>query len=140
MLFSQPDTIVQISCVSIQDRGTVSNNTNPRSALTSFSQTGGGRPALQLAAGGAAVAIRLANGFVAQRGIVICSVGTLDGQDMMLRRIGLLPAPDTKPVHCEHYGDLLQVMYCDNLQRLSRGFYELMDHMAEALQLEPPSC
>jgi hypothetical protein len=73
-------------------------------------------------------------------GIVICSVGTLDGQDMMLRRIGLLNAPDTKPVQCEQYGDLLQVMYCDNLQRLSRGFCELMDHMAEALQLGPPSC
>jgi hypothetical protein len=71
---------------------------------------------------------------------VISSVGTLDGQDMMLRRIGLLNAPDTKPVQCERYGDLLRVMYCDNLQRLSRGFCELMDHMAEALQLGPPSC
>jgi Acetyltransferase (GNAT) domain len=97
----------------------------------------GGRPALQLAAGGAAVALRLANGSAAQHAMVICSVGTLDGQDMMLRRIGLLNAPDTQPVQCEHYGDRLQVMYCDDFQRLNRGFCELMDHMAQVLRLGP---
>ena len=100
----------------------------------------GGRPALQLAAGGAAVAIRLANGPLTQHGIVISSVGTLDGQDMMLRRIGLLNAPDTQPIQCEHYGDRLQVMYCDDLQRLNRGFCELMDHMAQVLGLGPLGC
>jgi hypothetical protein len=100
----------------------------------------GGRPALQLAAGGAAVAIRLANGPLTQHGIVISSVGTLDGQDMMLRRIGLLNAPDTQPIQCEHYGDRLQVMYCDDSQRLNRGFCELMDHMAQVLGLGPLGC
>jgi len=94
-----------------------------------------GRPALQLAAGGAAVAIRVANGAVAQHGVVICSVGTLDGQNMMLRRIGLLNALDTEPVQCDHYGDWLHVMYCDASQRLNRRFCELMDQMAQALRL-----
>ena len=44
----------------------------------------GGRPAVQLAAGAAALAIRLGNGSVAQQGIVVCSAGTRDRQDLML--------------------------------------------------------
>lgn len=99
----------------------------------------GGRSALQLAAGAAAVTSRIAHGAVAQYGIAICSVGTLQRQDLLLRRIGFSNAPDTKPVKCDHYGDHLQVMYCDNLQKLDRRFCKLMDEMSQVLQLSDPT-
>jgi hypothetical protein len=98
-----------------------------------------GHPAPRLAASGAAVATRLVNGTVTQHGVVICSVGTIDRQDMMLRRLGLLNAPESRPVPCGHYGDTLQVMYCDDVHKLNRGFRDLMDQMAQTLGLQHPS-
>jgi hypothetical protein len=95
----------------------------------------GGRPAARLAAAAAALAMRLGDGSVAQRGIVVCAVGTRDRQDLMLRRIGLMNAPDVEPVECERYRDCVQVLYCVNPDTLDRRFRLLMDQMAETLGL-----
>jgi hypothetical protein len=98
----------------------------------------GGRPAVLLAAGAAAVAIRLGNGSVAQRGVVVCSAGTRDRQDLMLRRIGLVNAPHSEPVEYEPYRDRLQVLYCLNTEKLDRRFSLLIDQMAETLLIRHP--
>jgi hypothetical protein len=97
----------------------------------------GGRPTVLLAAGAAALAVRLGNGSVARRGIVVCSAGTQDRQDLMLRRVGLVSAPDSEPVACERYGDSLRVMYCVDPETLNRRFCLLMEQMAETLRLRP---
>jgi hypothetical protein len=94
----------------------------------------GGRAALRLAAAGAAITIRLAHGAVARRGILICSVGTVDRQELILRRIGLLNAP-MKPIACNQYDDKLQVMYCNDLQKIDVRFRVLMDEMAQIMRL-----
>jgi hypothetical protein len=56
----------------------------------------------------------------------------------MLRRIGLVNAPDSEPVECERYRDHLQVMCCVNPEKLDRRFRLLMDQLAETLRLMPP--
>jgi N-acyl-L-homoserine lactone synthetase len=94
----------------------------------------GGRVGLWLAAAAGSITIRLAHGSAAKHSIVICSVGTADRQDLILRRIGLGTAP-IKPIACERYSDHLQVMYCTDLQQLDDRFCVLMDEMAERLEL-----
>jgi len=86
----------------------------------------GGRAAARLAAAAAAFAMRLGmtlgDGSVARHGIVVCSAGTRDRQDLMLRRIGLMNAPDVEPVECERYRDRVQVLYCVNPDTLDPDF------------------
>jgi hypothetical protein len=53
----------------------------------------------------------------------------------MLRRLGMINAPDCDPVESDTYGDLMQVLDCRNPKRLDRRFYLLMDQMVETLRL-----
>ena len=96
----------------------------------------GGRPAMRLAAGAAALALRLGDGSLAERGIVVCSAGTREGQDMMLRRIGLINATGLEPIACERYRDRLRVLCCVDPDKLDRRFRLLMDQMTETLRLK----
>src|ERR1700674_529333 len=81
-----------------------------------------GRPAVQLAAASAALAIALENGSLVQRGIVVCSAATGDGQDLMLARIGLAEVPTTEPIKCDEFQDHVRVMYCSTTEQLNRRF------------------
>ena len=92
-----------------------------------------GRPAVQLAAASAALAITLENGSLVQRGIVVCSAGTGDGQDLMLARIGLAEVPSTGPIKCDEFQDHVRVMYCSNTQQLNPRFLRIMDEMAKTI-------
>jgi len=69
-----------------------------------------GRPAVQLAAASAALAITLGNDSLVQRGIVVCSAGTGDRQDLMLARIGLAVVPATEPIKCDEFKYTVRVM------------------------------
>jgi hypothetical protein len=100
----------------------------------------GGRPAVQLAAASAALAITLGNGSLAQRGIVVCSAGTGDGQDLMLARIGLAAVPTTEPIKCDEFKDDVRVMYCINTQQLNPRFRRIMDEMAKTIGLTEALC
>ena len=100
----------------------------------------GGRPAVQLAAASAALAITLGNGSLAQRGIVVCSAGTGDRQDLMLARIGLAAVPTTEPIKCDEFKDDVRVMYCINTQRLNPRFRRIMDEMAKTIGLTKALC
>src|SRR6478736_8341115 len=100
----------------------------------------GGRPAVQLAAASAALAITLGNGSLAQRGIVVCSAGTGDRQDLMLARIGLAAVPTTEPIKCDEFKDDIRVMYCINTQRLNPRFRRIMDEMAKTIGLTKALC
>jgi N-acyl-L-homoserine lactone synthetase len=99
-----------------------------------------GRPGVQLAAGSAALAKTLESGSGAQRGIVLCSVGTGDRQDLMLVRIGLAPVPTAEPINCEEFKDKVRVMYCANTQELNPRFLRIMDEMATILGLTQALC
>jgi N-acyl-L-homoserine lactone synthetase len=90
-----------------------------------------GRPAVQLAAASAALAITLENSSLVQRGVVVCSAGTGDGQDLMLARIGLAEVPTTEPIKCDEFNDHVRVMYCSNTQQLNPRFLRIMDEMAK---------
>jgi hypothetical protein len=79
--------------------------------------------------------MRLGNGALAKRGIVVCSVGTRDRQDSMLARIGLAPVPAADPVDCDDFDDKVRMMYCSNTQELHPRFQRLMDEMAKTLRL-----
>jgi GNAT acetyltransferase-like protein len=99
-----------------------------------------GRPGVQLAAGSAALAKRLESGSMAQRGIVVCSVGTGDRQDLMLVRIGLTAVPAAEPINCDEFKDKVRVMYCVNTQGLNPRFLRIMDEMAKILGLTQVLC
>jgi hypothetical protein len=88
---------------------------------------------VQLAAASAALAIALENGSLVQRGIVVCSAGTGDGQDLMLARIGLAEVPTTGPIKCDEFQDHVRVMYCSNTQQLNPRFLRIMDEMAKTI-------
>jgi hypothetical protein len=92
-----------------------------------------GRPAVQLAAASAALAITLENSSLVQRGIVVCSAGTGDGQDSMLARIGLAEVPTTEPIKCDEFQDHVRVMYCINTQQLNPRFLRIMHEMAKTI-------
>ena len=94
-----------------------------------------GRPGVQLAAGSAALAKMLESSSGVQRGIVLCSVGTGDRQDLMLFRAGLAPVPAAEPVNCIEFKDKVRVMYCANIQELNPRFLRMMNEMAKILGL-----
>src|ERR1700722_8365018 len=52
-------------------------------------------------AAAAALATALGDGSVARRGMVVCSVGTGDQQDLMLSHIGLTAIPVTQLIRCD---------------------------------------
>ena len=99
-----------------------------------------GRPAVQLAAASAALAITLENGSLVQRGIVVCSAGTGDGQDLMLARIGLAEVPTTEPIKCDEFKDHVRVMYCSNTEQLNPRFLRIMDKMAKTIGITRALC
>ena len=99
-----------------------------------------GRPAVQLAAASAALAITLGNASLVQRGIVLCSAGTGDRQDLMLARIGLAEVPTTEPIKCDEFKDDVRVMYCINTQQLNPRFRRIMDEMAKTIGLTEALC
>jgi hypothetical protein len=99
-----------------------------------------GRPAVQLAAASAALAITLGNASLVQRGIVVCSAGTGDRQDLMLARIGLAAVPATEPIKCDEFKDTVRVMYCINTQQLNPRFLRIMDEMAKTIGLTKALC
>ena len=93
------------------------------------------RPSVQLAAVFAALAMRLRRGGSAERGIVVCSVGTRDRQDSMLARIGLAPVPAMEPIDCDDLNDKVRMMYCNNTEQLHPRFLRMMHEMAKTLGL-----
>jgi N-acyl-L-homoserine lactone synthetase len=99
-----------------------------------------GRPAVQLAAASAALAITIWNASLVQQGIVVCSAGTGDGQDLMLARIGLSEVPTTEPINCDEFKDNVRVMYCINTQQLNPRFLRIMDEMAKTIGLTKALC
>lgn len=99
-----------------------------------------GRPGVQLAAASAALAIRLRNGTVIPREIVVCSVGTGDRQDLILTRIGLRALPAAEPIKCDDFKDNVRVMYCINTQQLNPRFLRIVDKMAKTIGLTPALC
>jgi Acetyltransferase (GNAT) domain len=99
-----------------------------------------GRPAVQLAAASAALAITLGNGSLVQPGIVVCSAGTGDRQDLMLARIGLTAVPTTEPIKCDEFEDKVRVMCCINTQQLNPRFLRIMGEMAKTIGLTKALC
>jgi hypothetical protein len=99
-----------------------------------------GRPAVQLAAASAALATTLWNVSLVPQGIVVCSAGTDDRQDLMLARIGLEAVPTTEPIKCDEFKDNVRVMYCINTQQLNPRFLRIMDEMAKAIGLTKALC
>ena len=81
------------------------------------------------------LAITLGNGSLVQRGIVVCSAGTGDRQDLMLARIGLAAVPTTEPIKCDEFKDDIRVMYCINTQQVNPRFLRIMDEMAKTIGL-----
>jgi hypothetical protein len=88
---------------------------------------------VQLAAASAALATTLWNASLARQGIVVCSAGTDDRQDLMLARIGLEAVPTTEPIKCDEFKDNVRVMYCINTQQLNPRFLRIMDEMAKTI-------
>ncbi len=94
-----------------------------------------GRLGTRLAAASAALAAALGSGSVVQQRAVICSVGTGDQQDSMLRRVGLASVPAAQAVECPNFSDDVCVMYCTGTDQLSIQFRSFMNEMAETLGL-----
>jgi len=94
-----------------------------------------GRPAVQLAAASAALAITLGNGSVFQRKIIVCSAGTGDRQDLMLARIGLSAARAVEAITCDDFKDNVRVMYCLDTQQLNPRFLRVIIKMAKTIGL-----
>jgi predicted GNAT family N-acyltransferase len=92
-----------------------------------------GRPGTQLAAAAAVLATALGNGSVARRGLVVCSVGTGDRQDLMLADIGLTAVPVGQPIRCDEFNDNVRVMQCVGTDQLNPGFRRVMDEMAATI-------
>jgi Acetyltransferase (GNAT) domain len=97
-----------------------------------------GRVGAQLAAAAAAtLATGLGNGSVARQGMVVCSVGTGDQQDMMLGRIGLTAVPVTQPIKCDDFDDDIRVMHCIGTDQLNPWFHRFMEEIAKTLGRTP---
>jgi hypothetical protein len=92
-----------------------------------------GRAGINLAAASAALALELGNGSVAQRGMVLCSVGTGDEQDCMLARIGLTAVPGVECVASEDFNDDVRLMYCLGSHQLNARFLRIVTEMATKL-------
>jgi Acetyltransferase (GNAT) domain len=91
---------------------------------------------LQLAAGAGVLALALANHAGFSNGLVLSSVGTRDGQDLLLSRFGLTAVPGIDPVRCDYYDDTVQVTYCAGTQRMQPRFLRAMKAMASVMGLE----
>lgn len=90
---------------------------------------------VQLAAGAGSLALALVKRARLQNGIALFSVGTRDGQDLMLSHFGLTAVPGIEPVSCDHYDDSVKVMYCSGTQKLQPRFLRVMDGMVSAMRL-----
>jgi hypothetical protein len=95
-----------------------------------------GRPAIQLAAAAAALARTLCDASVPDQGIVVCTVGVGDQQDLMLGRIGLTAVPAVQCIRCADFNDRVRMMYCAGTQQLDRRFLRIVDNIAENLGLK----
>ena len=93
-----------------------------------------GRPGTQLIAAAATLATTLGNGTIARRGMVVCSVGTDDKQDLMLARIGLTAVRLARPIRCDDFNDDVRVMHCIGTDQLNLRFCKVMDGMAKAIR------
>jgi hypothetical protein len=82
------------------------------------------------------VALALANHAGFSNGLVLSSVGTRDGQDLILSRFGLTAVPGIEPVNCDYYDDTVQVTYCAGTQRMQPRFLRAMRAMASVMGLE----
>jgi Acetyltransferase (GNAT) domain len=96
-----------------------------------------GRPGTQLAATAAVLATALGNGSVARMGMVVCSGGTGDQQDLMLAHIGLTAIPVAQPIRCDDFNDDVRVMHCIGADQLNLPFRGLMDKMAKTIGVMP---
>jgi predicted GNAT family N-acyltransferase len=96
---------------------------------------GNGRPAMQLAAAAATLAATLANGSVARQGMIVCSVGICDQQDLLLGHVGLTAVPGTQPIRCDDFNDDVRVMHCIDVDQLNLRFRSIMDNMAKRSKL-----
>jgi N-acyl-L-homoserine lactone synthetase len=94
-----------------------------------------GRTGTQLAAAAAALATTLNVGFAGRRGMVVCSVGTGDQQDVMLAHIGLMAIPVAQPIRCADFNDDVRVMYCVGTAQLNVRFRRIMETMADTIGL-----
>jgi hypothetical protein len=92
-----------------------------------------GRPGTQLAAAAATLATALGDGSVARRGMVMCSAGTGDQQDLMLAHIGLTAVPVAQPIRCDDFNDDVRVMHCIGTDQLNPRFRKVMDEMAKTI-------
>jgi hypothetical protein len=94
---------------------------------------GNGHPGTQLAAAAATLAASLEKGSVARRGMILCSVGTGDEQDLLLGHIGLTTVPRTQPIRCDHFNDDIRVMHCVGTEQLNVRFRSIMAKMAKTI-------
>jgi hypothetical protein len=96
-----------------------------------------GRLGTQLAAAAATLATTLGNGSVTCRGMVMCSVGTGDHQDLLLAHNGLVAVPVAQLIRCDDFNDEVRMMYCIGSDDLNPRFRRIMDEMATELGLMP---
>jgi Acetyltransferase (GNAT) domain len=94
-----------------------------------------GRPATQLAAASAALALTLGDGAIAQRGTVICSVGRGNKQDLILARVGLATVPGLESIKSDEFNDDVGVMYCTGERPLNAPFFRIISDMVKRLAL-----
>ena len=92
-----------------------------------------GRLGTQLAAAAAILATALGNGSYVRQGMVVCSVGTGDQQDLLLSHIGLTAAPMAQPIRCDDFNDNVRVMHCIGTDDLNPRFRRVMDEMAATI-------
>ena len=95
-----------------------------------------GRLAIHLAAAAAALVRTLYNASASDWGIVVCTVGVGNQQDLMLGRIGLTAVPAPQCIKCADFNDDVRIMYCARTRQLDRRFLRIVDDMAETLGLE----
>jgi N-acyl-L-homoserine lactone synthetase len=94
-----------------------------------------GRPGTQLIAAAATLATALGDGTIARGGMVVCSVGTGDKQDLMLTHIGLTTVPLAQPIRCNDFNDDVRVMHSVGTNQLNLRFRKIMDKMAKTIVL-----
>jgi predicted GNAT family N-acyltransferase len=97
---------------------------------------GNGRIAMQLAAAAAVLAAGLERSDAERRHMVVCAVGTADGQDLILTRIGMTTATRAQPTRIDHLDDDVRVMYTVGGEGLKPHFRQLMGEMATTTQLQ----
>ena len=91
--------------------------------------------AIQLAAAAAALAARIEQSDAVGRHMVVCAVGTADGQDLILTRIGMTAVAGLAPTHVDDLDDDLRVLYTVGGESLKEYFHELMNRMARTIEV-----